>query len=288
MCEQELGGLRAPHRRIVLVLVAAISAIPAARPCFAGSSIVWEQRDGPFLSRAVLWEGADFTEPNLRSFYAGFAAEMKPNRAWDVKVFLDRSDLTRELYGKFATDGDYDSWKNLYDKFGRSLLPMAEFLGYGDNAVMRLRDGAGVCSEVVLAGRNFLRMRDDGLVFEILESYYHRLPPNIRPSPGDQAMISVFVRASQFPSVGQARAFSKRLRGYFRQKRVIVAIRTDSYFLLDSGFPILYRFDERPAPPSREQYERVRTMYCFCEHAGILCGATPEGMKASDNMRNSQ
>jgi len=261
--------------RGLIIVSTSVAFSMTMRPCLAAGSIVWERKDGPFFSRAVLWDPANFTDANLRSFYAGIAAEMQRNRAWDVKVFVDRNDLTRELYGKLVTDKGYEWWKDLHDKFGRGMLPMAELLGYRENTVMRVRDGHGVCSEVVLAGRNFLHLYSGGVAFDILESYYHPLPPDVTQSFGDQAMVSVFVRASRFPTVVQARALSKTLRGYFLQKRVTVAIRTDSYFLTDSAFPILYRFDQAPDPPSRVQYELTKTMYCFGDRPGILCNATP-------------
>jgi hypothetical protein len=259
----------APWRQLFTAGV--VSATFLAMVCFGRGSTVWQRRDGPFLSRAVLWDATDFTESNLRSFYGKLARQMKGNRGWDVGVFVDRGDLTRETYGKLATEKEYDWWQDLYDKFGHRMLPMAEFFGYKDNAVLRMRDGAGTCSEITLAGRDFLRESVDGSEFEILKIDYHPLPPLTKPSPDDEAMVTIYARASRFPTVTQAREFSRTMQQRLREKRVIVTIRTDSYFLTDVGFPILYRFDEKPTPPSREQYDRSKTMYCFTERPGILC-----------------
>jgi hypothetical protein len=199
------------------------------------------------------------------------AQQVKGNRGWDVEVFVDRGDLTREIYGKMVTEKGYEWWQELYDRFGGSLLPMAEFYGYGDNAVVRMRDSAGICSEVTLRGSNFLRVSGVGTEFEILKIYYWQLPAHLEPTSGDEAMVLIYVRASKVPSVDQARKFSRTMQQRFRQKRVIVEIRTDSYYITDSTFPILYRFDEKPAPPSREEYERSKTRYCFRDSPGILC-----------------
>jgi hypothetical protein len=256
-----------------LLSVAALLTALTAMPGLERGSTVWERRDGPFFSRAVLWPPAKFTAPNLRSFYGELAQQMKGYRGWDVEVFVDPGDLTRETHGKMATDEGYEWWQELYDKFGHSLLPMAEFFGHEDNAVMRVRDSAGVCSEVTLAGYDFLQVQADGTTFEILKIYYHPLPPNSKPVPGDEAMISVYVRASRFPSVDQARDLSRTLQQRFRQGRVMLVIRTDSYFITDGAFPILYRFDGKPAPPSLEEYKQSKTMYCFCDRPGILCRA---------------
>jgi len=140
-------------------------------PYHGRGATIWERRDGPFFSRAVLWDPVDFSEENLRSFSGELAQEMKGNLAWDVGVFVDRSDLTRELYGKMVTDQGYEWWQKLYIKFGQSLLPMAEFFGYENNIVMRLRDNAGNCSEVTLQGHDFLRVNRDGIEFEILKFF---------------------------------------------------------------------------------------------------------------------
>jgi len=240
-------------------------------PYHGRGATIWERRDGPFFSRAVLWDPVDFSEENLRSFSGELAQEMKGNLAWDVGVFVDRSDLTRELYGKMVTDQGYEWWQKLYIKFGQSLLPMAEFFGYENNIVMRLRDNAGNCSEVTLQGHDFLRVNRDDIEFEILKILYHPLPPNVSSKPGDEAEVTAYVRASQFPSAQQAKEFSRILQKNVRQKRVDVEIRTDTYFIDSSAFPILYRFDQKPAPPSLEEYQRSRTMFCFGENPGIPC-----------------
>jgi hypothetical protein len=81
---------------------------------------------------------------------------------------------------------------------------MAVILGYQENAVLRRRDRSGACSETVLAGDELLRVHVDSVEFEILEAYYRSLSPHTESSHGDEAMISIYVRASSFPSVDQA------------------------------------------------------------------------------------
>jgi hypothetical protein len=196
---------------------------------------------------------------------------MKGRRGWLVDVFVDEGDATRELHGKFATEGTYERWLWMYQRFGRQLLPMAQFNGYGDSAVLRLRDSAGKCSEIVLAGTDFLKIDSGGIKFEILQIGYHSLPPSTQPSSGDEAIVSVWLRASRLPTKDEARELSRFLQHRFLQKRVWAEFRTDSYFIDDDSFPIMYRFDPEPHPPGKEELERSKTVYCFCEQPGILC-----------------
>jgi hypothetical protein len=186
-------------------------------------------------------------------------------------VFIDKDDATRELHGKLATEKGYGWWLELYNRFGHGLLPMAEMCRFGDNGALRFRDSSGTSSEIVLSGANPLRVDLKNIRFEVLKTYIGPLPPHTEPRPGDGAMISVYVRASSFPLADQARAFSLLMRRRFRQKRITVKFRTDAYFLTDNVFPILYRFDPPGTPPTREQYERSKTMYCFCDRRGIPC-----------------
>jgi len=257
------------NARFIFLLIAI--AIQGKASPVTRNSILWEGRVGPFYSRVTVWTVPEFTEPNLRAFYQRLAQKLKGNRAWKVEVFVDRNDAYRELYGKLVTEGDYDWWLKLYNKFGRKLLPKAEILSYRSNAVLRLRDRAGTCSEVVLSGDNFLRVHADNIEFEILEVYYHPLPPQSKPRHGDEAMVSLYVRASSFPKADQARAFALLMRKRFQQKQIIATIRTDSYFLTDNAFPIMYRFDATAAPPSPEQYKQSKIMYCFCDEPAIRC-----------------
>jgi hypothetical protein len=267
---------RISHARFLLCFVGCLLrlaplALLTTALCPAEKLTLFEGKPGPFLSRVVIWDAAEFTEPNLRVFYRELSHELKGTPAWTVDVFLDRSDATRESLGKLATETDYDRWLRLYTEFGHKLLPMAEILSYQNNAVLRLRDSAGTCSEVVLSGENFLRVQESGVDFEILKILYHSLPPHTQPSSGDEAMISIYVRSSSLPDVAQARDFTLLMHKRFRQNRLMVIFRTDAFFITDSIFPIMYRFDSRAVPPSREQYERSRTMHCFYDQPGLPC-----------------
>ncbi len=254
----------------LLCLVGAAASMPATPAPVAGQTL-WERSDGPFYTRLILWKGSDLTEEKLRLLYVELSQELKDYSAWTVEVFLDQEDATRESHGKLKTEGDYDWWLQLYNEFGRNPLPMAEISTYRENGVLRLRDRRGNSKEIVFAGKNFLRARIQGTDFEILKTYYHPLPPQTESSPGDEAMISIYVRSLSSPSIELAGKFSRLMQARFQQKRIMVAFRTDAYFLTDGGFPIVYRFDRPGTPPSREAYGRSRTIYCFCDIPGIQC-----------------
>jgi hypothetical protein len=239
--------------------------------CLAVDQALWEGKTGPFYSSAVVWSGAKLTEPNLRLFYMQLSQRLRENRAWTADVFVDQNDGFREYYGLIATEANYKRWADLYTRFGRKLLPMAEIQSSGGDAVLRLRDDAGVCSETVFSGRDFLRANVNKVQFEILKIYYRSLPPHTKATPGDEAMISVYVRASTLPTAEQAREFSVSMQRRFLQRRVMVKFRADAFFLTDGMFPIMYRFDPRATPPSQEEYEKSKTLYCFCDQPGIPC-----------------
>ena len=232
---------------------------------------LWEAKVGPFYSRVVLLDAADLTEANLRVFYQGLSQELKDNRAWTVSVFVDQRDAEREVSGKMRTDPSYDWWLDLYEKFGRNPLPMAEIYSYDGNGVLRLRDRSGACIESVLSGDNFLRVRLGPTDFEILKVYYRALPPHTDPVSGDEATVSIYVRTSTAPGTEQGREFSRLMQKRFQQKRIVVALRADAYFITDNIFPVVYRFDPNPTPPSSEQYEQRKTMYCVCDRPAIQC-----------------
>ena len=261
--------MRLSHR-VPLLSIAGAAVIVLASVRIAGGSTIWQRTDGPFFSQALLWKPASLTDENLRALYRRLAPAMRPRRAWLVEVFVDAADAQRELHGKLTTEGTYQRWLRLYSAFGRKPLAMAELFGYANNAVLRLRDAAGICSEVVLAGNNFLRIESGGVRFEILHIYYHPLPPDVAPSPGDEAMISVYVRASQPPDLDRAEELSTLLQRRLRQKRVDVSIRTDSFFISDDSFPVVYRFDELSRPPTEREYASSQTVSCMPRITGFL------------------
>jgi hypothetical protein len=261
ICPMIIGCLR----RFAWVLLLAAS-------CLGQGRIYWERKDGPLYTRYEIWRVADLTPGNIRSFYRRLAPEMNGYRAWVVKMFVDEAEATRDLYGKLATGVDYERWSQLYEQFGRKLGPVAMIMSQGRDAVARLRDKGGNCTETVLAGSNWLRSRVSRVEFEILEAYYHPLPPIAdEPSPGDEAMVDINVRASPFPTMVQAQDFSSIMRSRFQERRVTIIIRQDAYFLTDEAFPIVYQFDETPSPPTKDEYLRSKTMYCFCDQPTIQC-----------------
>jgi hypothetical protein len=246
-----------------------VMSVLAATSCLALDQTLWNWKAGPFLHRIVVWDVADLTEPKLRSYYQRLSRDLKRYGAWTVDVFVDRDDAAREVSGKMLTDKDYDWWLDLYNKFGRKLLPMAEISGFRADAVLRLRDRNGNCSETVLSGDNFPRASVGDVKFEILETLYRWLPPHTKPRPGDDAMIDVYVRASSYPSVEQARTFSRLMQNRLQEKQIILMFRTDAFFIDDAFFPIMYRFDPAATPPTKEAYEHSKIMACEPE---IRCG----------------
>jgi hypothetical protein len=177
------------------------------------SRTLWEAKVGPFYSRVVVLDAAELTEANLRSFYQQLSRELEGSRAWTVGVFIDQRDAEREVSGKMRTDPSYAWWLDLYGKYGRNPLPMAEILSYSGNGVLRLRDRSGVCTESVLSGENFLRVHLGAVDFEILKVYYRPLPPHTDSSLGDEATVSIYVRASALPNSAQA-SLTFALRGH--------------------------------------------------------------------------
>jgi len=84
-------------------------------------------------------------------------------------------------------------------------------------------------------------------------------------------MITVYMRSSMFTSVGQAREFTRLMQERFQEKRIIVTLRIDAFFIDDHDFPVVYPFDPPATPPSKEEYEHSKTMYCFSDQPGIQC-----------------
>jgi hypothetical protein len=198
------------------------------------------------------------------------SVELSGKAAWTVQVFTNSTDARLESYAK-NTETDYPQWLELYHQYGRDLLPMAEITAIGKDAVARIRDKAGNCAEIALSGPNFLHATIGNVQFEILKIVYGGLPPNVDPAPGDEAMISMFVRTSRFPEKQMAAQFTKLMQERLRQKRVNVAFREDAFFIDSLWFPILYRFDVAPTPPTFVQYQLSKTIYCFGEETGQGC-----------------
>lgn len=97
--------------RLLLGLAVTLAALIFSPRCAARSATLWQGTAGPFYNRALLWEPADLTEPNLRSLYRELAAEFKGTRAWAVTIFVNRDDAIREAGGKLRIeDVDYNYW----------------------------------------------------------------------------------------------------------------------------------------------------------------------------------
>lgn len=233
--------------------------------CQAAPETLWEQHSGPYLTRYMLWAPHDITEANVREYYRNIRSEIGDERAWTVRIFADRDDANRDLYGKLRTEEDYEWWKQLYDRYGRTLAPAAELVGRKGRVSMRIRFATGHCKEVTLEGTSLLHFGDGDYSYELLRVAFRPLPPGQTPVETAGAEITVWIRARRLPNSDRAQLFRARLVDLFGSSRLTVVFRSDAWFLLDGGFPIVYRFDEKPVPPTKEQFQAGPTRYCMPE-----------------------
>lgn len=180
-----------------------------------------------------------------------------------ISAFQYRSDVY-ELFGKSTTEFTFAKWKELFDHSSnkRQTLRFAKLVKAGTDVRIDFVDN-GEASYVV-------RGSNDPTVFFIsqnLRCHILQISPIYLPIgvPGGEPKLRiwVYVQAQRLPTPREAEAIFSELRRRLGTSHLRVLIRTDSWFIEDTRFPIWYPFapDERP-PNNLKEYKAAGEVFC--------------------------
>jgi hypothetical protein len=159
-----------------------------------------------------------------------------------LQVFSNRTLAAAILNGKGATDLDEQQWYSRYLEYAARHLT-------GDVAEV-LRVGNDVAARFVVKGKSYKKILAGGDPYrcesmipgcEIIWITVGRIPPGDE-GPGVAPMIYLFVKTTSPVTATEAQLISRNLQARFITNFLVVAFRTDEWFVTDLAFPIMYPF----------------------------------------------
>jgi len=172
-----------------------------------------------------------------------------------ISYFSDPKDLERTAAGKGVADVTFEYWKHMYDRYGRSSPPMADVIQIGGAAVLRYSSGQEIRIEPIPMGSGNGPDRDP-LMVETHRTRYQLL----ELIPNEDGSVECYAK---FLSGGLGKLEMDKSHAVLLSlhlakdvlgiKEVTVHLRKDPWFILDSNFPIAFRFDPAP-PPTKEEF----------------------------------
>ena len=190
-------------------------------------------------------------------------------------AFVDVGNFPDDDYPPFhyllLSHAGYEWWRYGFEK--RRPGPFARLCVLGSGAILEHRDADGNVSRNVLAGSDPLEIRTDLGTFHVLHFSYRQIP--LADAKGlDHDRIHVFARSDQALCSEAGLALLARLHQLIPLKEILLYIRTDTWFLDASGYPLVYPFQTEQSPPSKEEFLRSLTLICGGSDGGYSCSSS--------------
>lgn len=188
-----------------------------------------------------------------------------------TEIFQNRRTALNVLSGKGATDLDNRAvWRQKYLDDAKTVPPdFAEIVQVGKDVIIRMLQN-GKYSERLVSGRNPLVCGDGKDECEIIWISVGIIPPH-QETVYDRPRIHLFVRTKRLPDVSQARRISALLQERFSTELLSVSFRTDTWFIDDTDYPVIYPFKEDSVPVDLEKIEAGYEVVCVSVGRDTKC-----------------
>lgn len=222
------------------------------------------------MVRALVADSTRFValaEEFFRAWKPGPADRARLSVIW---MFSTQEQGTAITWGKGRFHIDYDWWAWAFRSEASRLQPVALIVLSSRGGVLIMRSATGEIHRRVLGGKDPLLVSVGGLECEILDLRFPGMAP--RKSVGyekDYAMI--YVRAKQPLSDQSTRITVATISAETTLTKALMLIRSDSWFIDDPFFPVVYPFEPQLVPPTAEAYSASKTAICRVEGDQIHC-----------------
>lgn len=253
--------------RCTILLALLWSAI--ARMASAAPVIYADQYEG-ITVRAVVADSARFV-----TMAEEFFREWKPRlsdraRLSVIWMFTTQEQGTALTWGKGRFHIDYDWWASAFRWEANRIQPAALVVLSSRGGVLIMKSGSGEIHRRVLGGKDPLTVSVDGLESEILDIRFPGMAP--RKSVGCEKDYAVIYVKAKRPLTEQAtRITVATISAETTLTNALMLIRSDSWFIDDPYFPVIYPFEPQLIPPTAEAYSASKTAICRVQGDHLHC-----------------
>lgn len=206
----------------------------------------------------VILPGPEFSTARLRSMSGKWL--LGPGGASGalsiINFFSDPSEAGRYQLGK--TSQSYEEWLGFHAAYGEIRGDVAQLLSIRFGSLLRIRLRDGTIQRIVLAGQDPLRVNVAGKTFEIL--HVVERPPARMAWKYASLRTSIFVQSVGPLREQDCRAATELIAARF-ERDVAVHVQTDSWFVWNTSFPVVYYFAPFAGPPGKAE---VSLPSCHC------------------------
>jgi len=189
-------------------------------------------------------------------------------------AFVDVGIFPEDDYPPFhyllLSHSGYSWWRHGFETWRPS--PFARICALASGAVLELRDVQGNVTRTSLAGSDPLEIVTDLGTFRLLHFTFRRIP--LAEAKGlDHDSVEVFARSDRPLEPKAGLALLTRLHQLIPFRDIELYVRTDTWFLDVSGYPLVYPFQTEQAPPRQEEFLRSLTLSCGGRAGRYSCSA---------------
>lgn len=242
----------------------------------AANNILLDRREGDFHDIVVV-DSASMNTFGIQRLANELTSKDAPIRVLVLSIFENKEDAFQTMAGKGHTDTEFgEAVERLRSARSRGPFQMIRLISIDGNTVVQAVNGPTV-SRTVVHGTDPASFTVGGKRCELLEIYFVRPPRAIRPDGSNPPIAKAYLRVDVLPNLEEADAITRAVQEKLHHRNVTVSIRTDSWFLEDSEFPLWYPFEVNPKPPSFEEYNSRGEVVCVANvtNDGTRCRHFP-------------
>lgn len=151
----------------------------------------------------------------------------------------------------------------------RDSFRMMRLVAIGKDVVIETVDGSKISREIV-SGSDPMLFEAGGRKCRLLEVYWSRPFPSVGQKLQSTLNVTVDLQTDVLPAAADAEQITTALQRRLNYARVTVFMRTDTWFVDDSLFPLWFPFTPGERPPTFQEYVSKGVMTCVGED-GVRC-----------------
>lgn len=223
--------------------------------------------DQQYTFRTIIVSEDEFRMPMLEDAARRFMSTAGRRSLVVFSIFTNPEDAAMDVA---ASRDSYLGWRAYYDDASRRPLRTAQAIAINGDWALRVRQADGGVDTRILAGRDPLRFDSDGTAFEILVVQSRVGTLFDQCERGASLSPVIYVKTDAALTATACEKAADRLARLLGARKLFVSFRNDHWFISFGGFPVVYPFSTKQAPPSEKAYYNSDAFTC-----SISCGRKP-------------
>jgi len=244
--------------RTLIQLICLLLVLRGGTRCGA-QKLYSDLEDQRYWFRTIIVPEDELDVPKLEQAVRGFMTTADRRSVVVLSMFTDGQDAAMSAA---AARDSYREWRVYYEKASARPLRTAQAIAIGGDWVLRVRLADGRVDKRILAGRDPLRFESGGAVFHIL-AIQPRAATGFDPCDSETSLSPVvYLETDAALTSSLCQTATGRLARLLGTTKLLASFRNDHWFVSFGGFPVVYPFSVKQAPPSEAAYYNSYAFTC--------------------------